>query len=258
MKILKSMMKGVMALALPLMFTACGNFDNPLEVISNVSPAKAFALKYILENNSTFVVNFKLNGENCSVTVVNKGNNNFVIDSYTGDIDPDGFGVSLTEDKKQVVLTRYVEAGSDEAESQIFFNPQDESFYILNNIGRELIFDGKVSVNDTSGTLTNSCPLKVQIDVTFGEDPPVPFIVNYKEGDTWQTVKDRYDNSDLSGLIGLGDDSKVKLKQGDYTGVVKYNDGDGTRVTSADVVGKKAGAAYDSNYIATLSAEVLT
>ena len=240
-----------------------------MEVISNTNPATAFALKNILENNSKFVVKFNLNGQDCTVTIVNDGDNGFVIESSEG-VDLNLFDFYLTDDKKQVVLTSYSSApGGDRGDpfSQIFFNLQDESYYIVNGPGADLTFDGKASVNGDSGTLTNSCPDKATIEISFSGvelastraalGGNLVIYYNKEKGETWNDVVDRYTNSAFDDLFNpYGDDNKIKLfvelYSEDYSGDVKYDDGE-TIVTSADVVGKKAGAAYDSNYIATLT-----
>lgn len=254
---------------LTLTFTACGNIDNPLEVISNTNPATAFALKNILEKNSTFVVNFTLNDVDCTVTIVNDGDNGFVIESSEG-VDLNLFDFYLTNDKKQVILTCYNSApGGDRGDpfSQIFFNLQDESYYLVNGLGADLTFDGKASVNGVSGSLTNSCPDKATIEISFSAvvlastraalGGNLVIYYNKEKGETWNDVVDRYTNSAFDDLFNLyGDDNKIKLfvelYSDDYSGDVKYDDGE-TIVTSADVVGKKAGAAYGSNYKANMS-----
>ena len=187
-----------------------------------LTPPQTFALKTILDNNSEFVVKFKLNGENCSITVLNEGDNQFVIQSCEG-FDPDVFEFGLTKDKKQFVLTKYTEATKEEVESQIFFDPVDDSFYIINGIGAELTFDGEASVNNLSGTLVNSCPEKVEVDITIsGESSSL--VVYFIDGELWLDVIDRYDISKLKGLIDGGESTVVKLQKGNYAGNMKYGD----------------------------------
>jgi hypothetical protein len=250
---------------LTLTFTACGNIDNPLEIISNTNSTTAFALKNILENNSKFVVKFTLLETECTVTIVNDGDNGFVIESSEG-LDPNLFSFRLTEDEKQVVLTCHNSVGGDMGDpiSQIIFNLQDESFYIINALGYDMTFDGKASVNGDSGTLTNSCPDKATIEISIsgtvmgtrtgvfiGGDLFIYY--NKEKGEKWKDVVDRYATSDFDGLFSVdGDNNNVALKYGYDTGDVMYDNE--TKVLVTDVVGKKAGAAYDSNYKATLSA----
>lgn len=209
---------GLMTLSL----SSCGNGDNALEQIVNSDPVVAFTLQKVLETNSVFVVKFKLNNENCSVTIKNTGDG-FVIQSCEG-VDPDLFKFGLTGDKKLLVLTKLVEAEGDDAEFQMFFNPQDNSFYIIDGLREVGVdpteFDGKVSVNGIEGTLTDECPDKATIQLWytiyynlecragtrnaggFGNSAG-SLIVRYKNGETWQNVIDRYNASLFSGLVSL-------------------------------------------------------
>lgn len=211
-----------------LSLSSCGNGDNALEQIVNSDPVVAFTLQKVLETNSVFVVKFKLNNENCSVTIKNTGDG-FVIQSCEG-VDLDLFKFGLTGDKKLLVLTKLVEAEGDDAEFQMFFNPQDNSFYIIDGLREVGVdpteFDGKVSVNGIEGTLTDECPDKATIQLGYKENfecragtrnagPSYPvegyrlvgeLVVRYKAGETWQSVIDRYTNSVFNFLLKKGGD----------------------------------------------------
>lgn len=278
---------------LTLTFTACGNIDNPLEVISNTNPATAFALKNILEKNSTFVVNFTLNDVDCTVTIVNDGDNGFVIKSFepSENADLNLFSFRLTEDEKQVVLTcRYPEAAGDRALAafQIFFNPQDESYYIINDIGQNTTFDGKVSVNDISGTLTNTCPDKAIIEcqqygvfyevsggsmhtrgaaATWNLMGNIVVYYNKEKGETWKDVVDRYSISDLDILIKNAtatiDNEQydiINVSDGyNHAGPLWYDVSEGDMTIDyyalpTHKVGLKAGADFAGPYIVRLKA----
>ena len=229
---------GLMTLSL----SSCGNGDNALEQIVNSDPVVAFTLQKVLETNSVFVVKFKLNNENCSVTIKNTGDG-FVIQSCEG-VDPDLFKFGLTGDKKLLVLTKLVEAEGDDAEFQMFFNPQDNSFYIIDGLREVGVdpteFDGKVSVNGIEGTLTDECPDKATIQLWRDKivdgpcragtrslaivpgifDPTVceddhefeednnELIIRYKNGETWQKVVNRFSISKFVDIL-CAEDEKV-------------------------------------------------
>lgn len=210
-------------------FTACGGVDNPLEELVNTNPEAAeevFNFLDILEVDSRLVVKFKLNENNtetsCTVTIKNKGNNNYEIESCEG-LDPELFEFALNEDKTKLILTCY-EEGDEEAgpaRFQFFFNPQEKSFYIVNGLNEDITFDGKVTVNKIEGTLTDECPDKTTIQLGYKENlecragtrnagPSYPvegyrlvgeLVVRYKAGETWQSVIDRYANSVFGNVL---------------------------------------------------------
>lgn len=226
-----SLVGGVFLSLLTFTFTACGGVDNPLEELVNTNPEAAeevFNFLDILEVDSRLVVKFKLNENNtetsCTVTIKNKGDNNYTIESCEG-LDPELFEFALNEDKTKLILTCY-EEGDEEAgpaRFQFFFNPQEKSFYIVNGLNEDITFDGKVTVNKIEGTLTDECPDKATIQLWYREasgecragtrnaGPSDPsdsdygakgeLVVRYKVGETWQSVIDRYANSDFSNLL---------------------------------------------------------
>lgn len=223
-----SLVGGVFLSLLTFTFTACGGVDNPLEELVNTNPEAAeevFNFLDILEVDSRLVVKFKLNENNtetsCTVTIKNKGNNNYEIESCEG-LDPELFEFALNEDKTKLILTCY-EEGDEEAgpaRFQFFFNPQEKSFYIVNGLNEDITFDGKVTVNKIEGTLTDECPDKATIQLWYTIDYDLEcragtrnaggfgnsagsLIVRYKNGETWQNVIDRYNASLFSGLVSL-------------------------------------------------------
>ena len=245
---------------LSLVFSSCGNIDNPLEEIVNSNPTAAY-LKMALDKGAVFTINFNLNGD--KTVTFKKGEEGYELDGvdeglYLLDYDDASGMLILT------ILSEELIGGEHQPISQIFFNPKDESFYILNGIGQNITSTGEFSVNGAKGTLTNSCPDKATIEISISgmlmgtrtgvfTGGNLFIYYNKEKGEKWKDVVDRYATSDFDGLFSVdGDNNNVALKYGYDTGDVMYDNE--TKVLVTDVVGKKAGAAYDSNYKATLSA----
>jgi hypothetical protein len=191
-----------MLLSMTFAFSSCegslddvfGQWDNPANV-----PPQVFAFKNALDNGSTLVVKFDLNGEK-SVSFKKEGD----VYKCTSDLNPENYDLKLDATSGMLVLTIKDDEGN--VVGQIFFNTSDGSYYVVNNIGGNVIFDGNVIVNTYSGTVNNLCPDKAVIkidadgDDTFEKELPVYY--NKAKGETWKNVVDRYDLSTiLKGIL---------------------------------------------------------
>lgn len=201
-----------MLLSMTFAFSSCegslddvfGTWDKP----SNVSP-QVFMFKNALEKNGTLTVNFTLNDVPSSVTITSDGEN-FTVTSST--LSASNFKFDKVDGVDMVVLT--ITDGSEKLYGQIFFNTSDGSYYILNNIDCDVTFDGKVSVNGVSGSVTNLCPDKTEIgiDVTNDNTPDKTLIVYYNKtnSETWKDVAKRYGlDFRLSGVLYAADGDRT-------------------------------------------------
>lgn len=210
-RIIQKIVGAALLLALPLSFTSCedilGSWDKPIPSTPEVTLFKA-----ILDSGSSMNVKFKVGDENFSVTFKKVG------DKYTVQSDnPVDLESYKLDYKDGYLIMTYIQ---EDPQSQIFFNPIDETYYIINDLGRDLKFDGTVNVNGTDLTVTNACPKKAQIDIAAD---PTPFFVSYKEGETWQSVIDRYAISQFPELF-TKNGTFVSVKQGTSQGDLKNND----------------------------------
>ena len=208
-------------MVLPLSFTSCddilGHWEKPV-------PQQAFMFKQILDTGGTLNVKFNFCGTDHSVTFKKVGDKYQV--QADGGIDINDFALNY---KNGLLVLDYIQ---EKTQGQIFFDPEKNTFYIINDLGRDLTFDGKVTVNGIQGTLTNACPKKAQI-----VDPDYPTTsvsyVYYSEGETWQNVIDRSAISSVEGKFSA-DGTKVRVTQSTYAGYLKNNDGTtNTNVTDA-------------------------
>ncbi len=209
---IKNLLGAAIMMVLPLSFTSCddilGSWERPVPI-----PQQAFMFKQILDAGGTLNVKFNF-GTDYSVTFKKVGEKYQV--QADGDIDINQFALNY---KNGLLVLDYIQ---EKIQGQIFFDPEKNTFYIINDLGRDLTFDGKVTVNGIQGTLTNACPKKAQI-----VDPDYPTTsvsyVYYSEGETWQNVIDR---SAISGVEGkfTANGTKVRVTQGTYVGDLKNND----------------------------------
>jgi hypothetical protein len=212
------MMSGAL-MCLSLVFSSCGNVDNPLEELANTN-AVAAQLKDALADGAVITITFNLNGE--QTITFKKGEDGY---EYDGP-EADNMRYHLDYDDENGLLVLDVRGEEASLASQIILNPKDNSFYIINNFGYNTTSDGTYSVNGVEGTLTNSCPDKATIQLGYKENlecragtrnagPSYPvegyrlvdeLVVRYKAGETWQSVIDRYTNSVFNYLLKKGGD----------------------------------------------------
>ena len=206
------MMSGAL-MCLSLVFSSCGNVDNPLEEIGNSNPVVA-QLKDALADGAVITITFNLNGE--QTITFKKGEDGYMFDGA----EADNMRYHLEYDDENGLFIFSIR-GVDEdfsIASQIILNPKDNSFYIINNYGSNTTSDGTFSVNGVEGTLTDVCPDKATINLLYvataecrgarkagtGSDPSFSvgggisankinsLIVRYKKGETWKNVIERY------------------------------------------------------------------
>ena len=177
---IKNLLCAAIMMVLPLSFTSCddilGHWEKPV-------PVQAFMFKNVLDEGGTLNVKFTINDDNFSVTFKKVGSKYTVQSDNPMDIE--SYALNY---KNGLLVLDYIQ---EELKAQIFFDPEKNTFYIINELGWNLTFDGKVTVNGIQGTLTNACPKKTQIDVSVGGYPPEPTFVYFSEGETWQNVIDR-------------------------------------------------------------------
>ena len=209
---IKNLLCAAIMMVLPFSFTSCddilGHWEKPV-------PVQAFMFKNVLDEGGTLNVKFTINDDIFSVTFKKVGSKYTVQSDNPMDIE--SYALNY---KNGLLVLDYIQ---EVTQSQIFFDPEKNTFYIINDLGRDLTFDGKVTVNGIQGTITNACPKKAQI-----VDPEYPTssvsYVYYSEGETWQNVIDR---SAISGVGGKfsADGTKVHVTQGTSAGDLKNNDG---------------------------------
>lgn len=186
-----------MLLSMTFAFSSCegslddvfGKWDNPANI-----PPQVFAFKNALDNGSTLVVKFDLNGAK-SVSFKKEGD----VYKCTSDLNPENYDLKLDATSGLLVLTIKDDEGN--VVGQIFFNTSDGSYYVVNNIGGNVLFDGNLIVNNYSGTVNNLCPDKAVIKIDADNDgtyeKELPVYYNKAKGEIWKNVVDRYDLSTL-------------------------------------------------------------
>ena len=275
---------GAAMLGLPMMLTSCegtlddvlGKWDRPTnnngekDGTESEIAKKIVTFDAILKDGSTFDVSFKLNGKDVSVNF-KKENGKYTVSSTT--LKAENFTLAQVEGKDLLELTVLTDDGK--VQGQIFFNTKDGSYYILNNIGYDVTFDGNVLVDNFPLSVTNLCPDKAVIDIDTNDDLDAfetSLIVYYNKsnGDTWKTVIDRYDlSSVLKGVLklqkGENDPYDPATDALDSTRVYVYDGSIGYEVVGSNSddpaiginkVGIKAGADYTDSYKASSQAIV--
>ena len=275
---------GAAMLGLPMMLTSCegtlddvlGKWDRPTnnngekDGTESEIAKKIVTFDAILKDGSTFDVSFKLNGKDVSVNF-KKENGKYTVSSTT--LKAENFTLAQVEGKDLLELTVLTDDGK--VQGQIFFNTKDGSYYILNNIGYDVTFDGNVLVDNFPLSVTNLCPDKAVIDIDTNDDLDAfetSLIVYYNKsnGDTWKTVIDRYDlSSVLKGVLklqkGENDPYDPATDALDSTRVYVYDGSIGYEVVGSNSddpaiginkVGIKAGADYTDSYKALSQAIV--
>ena len=278
-KLMKIFM-GAAMLGLPMMLTSCegtlddvlGKWDRPTnnngekDGTESEIEKKLVAFDAILKDGSTFDVSFKLNGKDVSVNF-KKENGKYTVSSTT--LKAENFKLAQVEGKDLLELTVLTDDGK--VQGQIFFNTKDGSYYILNNIGYDVTFDGNVLVDNVPLSVTNLCPDKAVIEIDTNKDLDAfekSLIVYYNKSkeDIWKTVVDRYDlSSVLKGVLklqkGENDPYDPATDALDSTRVYVYDGSIGYEVVGSDSddpaiginkVGIKAGADYTDSYKASL------
>lgn len=267
---------GAAMLALPMMFTSCegtlddvlGKWDRPTnnngekDGTESEIEKKIVTFDAILADGSSFDVSFKLNGKDVSVNF-KKENGKYTVSSTT--LKAENFKLAQVEGKDLLELTVLTDDGK--VQGQIFFNTKDGSYYILNNIGYDVTFDGNVLVDNFPLSVTNLCPDKAVIEIDTNEDDTAyekSLIVYYNKSkeDIWKTVVDRYDlSSVLKGVLRLQkgendpydpatdalDSTRLYVHEGTDKSEVIGSDSDDAAYGS-NKVGIKDGADYTDTY----------
>lgn len=228
------MMSGAL-MCLSLVFSSCGNVDNPLEEIGNSNPVVA-QLKDALADGAVITITFNLNGE--QTITFKKGENGYKFDGA----EADNMRYHLEYENGLLVLDVRGEEAS--LASKIILNPKDNSFYIINKFGYNTTSNGKFSVNGVEGTLTNSCPDEAIIEYKYtdpsysvteavgtrGSNPTstVELFVYYNKakGETWNDVINRYKNSDLSWILSSKETNLCITNVNNKTAEVFYPGGE--------------------------------
>lgn len=274
-KLMKIFM-GAAMLALPMMLTSCegtlddvlGKWDRPTnnngekDGTESEIEKKIVTFDAILADGSSFDVSFKLNGKDVSVNF-KKENGKYTVSSTT--LKAENFKLAQVEGKDLLELTVLTDDGK--VQGQIFFNTKDGSYYILNNIGYDVTFDGNVLVDNFPLSVTNLCPDKAVIEIDTNEDDTAyekSLIVYYNKSkeDIWKTVVDRYDlSSVLKGVLRLQkgendpydpatdalDSTRLYVHEGTDKSEVIGSDSDDAAYGS-NKVGIKDGADYTDTY----------
>ena len=201
-KLMKIFM-GAAMLGLPMMLTSCegtlddvfGEWSRPVNNNGNNNESeiakKIVAFDAILADGSSFDVSFKLNGKDVSVNF-KKENGKYTVSSTT--LKAENFTLAQVEGKDLLELTVLTDDGK--VQGQIFFNTKDGSYYILNNIGYDVTFDGSVLVDNFPLSVTNLCPDKAVIvwKDADGDDKEIDLIIRYNKsnGETWNDEIGKY------------------------------------------------------------------
>lgn len=203
-KLMKIFM-GAAMLALPMMLTSCegtlddvlGKWDRPTnnngekDGTESEIAKKIVTFDAILADGSSFDVSFKLNGKDVSVNF-KKENGKYTVSSTT--LKAENFKLAQVEGKDLLELTVLTDDGK--VQGQIFFNTKDGSYYILNNIGYDVTFDGNVLVDNFPLSVTNLCPDKAVIvwKDADGDDKEIDLIIRYNKsnGETWNDEIGKY------------------------------------------------------------------
>ena len=270
---------GAAMLGLPMMLTSCegtlddvlGKWDRPTnnngekDGTESEIEKKIVTFDAILADGSSFDVSFKLNGKDVSVNF-KKENGKYTVSSTT--LKAENFKLAQVEGKDLLELTVLTDDGK--VQGQIFFNTKDGSYYILNNIGYDVTFDGNVLVDNFPLSVTNLCPDKAVIEIDTNKDLDAfekSLIVYYNKSkeDIWKTVVDRYDlSSVLKGVLNLQidkdtpfdpanpgtytlKDSRLYVHEGTDKSEVIGSDSDDAAYGS-NKVGIKDGADYTDTY----------
>ena len=280
-KLMKIFM-GAAMLGLPMMLTSCegtlddvfGEWTRPVNNNGNNNESeiakKIVAFDAILADGSSFDVSFKLNGKDVSVNF-KKENGKYTVSSTT--LKAENFTLAQVEGKDLLELTVLTDDGK--VQGQIFFNTKDGSYYILNNIGYDVTFDGNVKVDKYPLAVTNLCPDKAVIEIDTNKDLDAfekSLIVYYNKSkeDIWKTVVDRYDlSSVLKGVLNLQmgsttpydpathalSESQLYVHEGTDKSEVIGSDSDDPAYGS-NKVGIKDGADYTDTYKAAFTLPV--
>lgn len=164
---------GAAMLGLPMMLTSCegtlddvlGKWDRPTnnngekDGTESEIEKKLVAFDEVIKDGSTFDVTFDFNGKPATVNF-KKENGKYTVSC--DDLDPKDFQLAQVEGKDLLELTVYKGGGLD-IMGQIFFDINDGSYYIINNIGHEVTFDGTVKVQNIPLSVTNLSPDKAVI-----------------------------------------------------------------------------------------------
>lgn len=210
---IKNLLCAAIMMVLPFSFTSCddilGHWEKPVPI-----PQQAFMFKQILDAGGTLNVKFNFFETDYSVTFKKVGDKYQV--QADGDIDINDFALNY---KNGLLVLDYIQ---EKVQGQIFFDPEKSTYYIINDLGRNLTFDGKVTVNGIQGALTNACPKKAQIVDPDDATTPVSYVY-YSEGETWQNVIDRSTISSVGGKF-TEKGTKVLVTQGASSGYLNNND----------------------------------
>ena len=269
-KLMKIFM-GAAMLGLPMMLTSCegtlddvlGKWDRPTnnngekDGTESEIEKKLVAFDEVIKDGSTFDVTFDFNGKPATVNF-KKENGKYTVSC--DDLDPKDFQLAQVEGKDLLELTVYKGGGLD-IMGQIFFDINDGSYYIINNIGHEVTFDGTVKVQNIPLSVTNLSPDKAVIvyEEADGDYPEVDLIIRYNKskGETWNDIIAKYalssDDTFMKIVLTAGNNPKdtntdleVLISNTDEVKTVTYSDK--SDVDPDNKIGKKGSTDYTDSY----------
>ena len=247
--IIRKFVGAALLLALPLSFTSCddilGKWDKPI-------PPAAITLKNALDNGAKVEFSYKIGDTEYTAAFVKDG------DKYNlvGGGDPKSEKLEYDAAKNRLKYSYYynsMEAGENPyyLALEVFLDINTTSYFTINMPGYEnYTFDGKIKIKDSYISVPNACPKTAIIDYSSAS---ISLYVNYKEGETWEDVYNRYadcghahdmldinatDNS-MEVILGSGTGSRHSLN---YKGVAT------PIIFKTAKVGKKDDADYPQHY----------
>ena len=247
--IIRKFLGAALLLTLPLSFTSCddilGKWDKPV-------PPAAITLKNALDAGAQVQISYKIGDTPFTATFLKDG------DKYTlqGAGDPKSEKLEYDAAKNRLKYSYYYNTMEEEENPyylalEVFFDINTTSYFTINMPGCEdYTFDGKINVKNYNISVPNACPKTAIIDY---KSATISLYVNYKEGETWEDVYNRYadcghahdmldinatDNS-MEVILGSGTGSRHSLN---YKGVAT------PIILKTAKVGKKDDADYTQHY----------
>lgn len=269
----KSFLKTIQTLlvfSLAFTLTNCGNIDNPLEELSGGRsvPAsvveEAKVLGAALEEGATVTVKYTVAGNNYTATFKKNGDNYELVSNTAGaraltrgsdptytpslSVSADGAKLLLSviqDGTTDVVLEAYMDIKT--GETCVFqtkeggfdvsaFKIGDEQPAVTNPYNKQVLIQGRGA---------NSRAFTRSAYETYA-------YINYKEGETWKDVYDRYKAYD-HGEFAISEDGYLSMTQSTYTFYLVYSLSTPlTYAKSTELVGKNGEDACET-YLTTLS-----
>lgn len=254
-KILKNLMCGGVFFCLPLMFTSCGNADNPSD--SSPSSEEIAAALASIEIGEKITINFTYGDDPFYATFQKTGETTYVFLADESSLPPDDspfltrsaamitYSADIKNEGGKIIFSLYQNYADARLIMQVTFNPADDTYEVVTDPQYPAVFKN-IKIGDAVPSTVKDATKVITVTVTTSDVYEASYQYSYHEGETWGELIARYKE-----IFGeYGECTPAEFSVDEETGKISedflkfyYDDGI-TPVLSTDVVCKDGKDSY--------------